>query len=244
MLAEGHSELTLVGGTHNPLAPPYEFFALAYLPLLHRLGLHASVELVRRGFFPAGGGELRVAVSPATELHDFELLERGAAVRHEVQVICAKLPENVAHREIGTLKARLNWKKEQFRIEEDTTSRGAGNAVLIVLEYQHVTEVVVSFGQRGKRAEQVAEEAAEETLAYLDSTAPVGPHLADQLLLPLGIAASCGHICRFRTLPLTQHSLTHIDILQRFLDLQIANKDQEDGSVLIELRPSESGTAA
>lgn len=238
MLAEGHSELTLVGGTHNPLAPPYEFFALAYLPLLHRLGLHASVELVRRGFFPVGHGELRIAVSPATELRDFELLDRGDLLRQGVQVIVAKLPESVAHREVGTLKAKLGWKKEHFKILEDTTSRGPGNAVLVVLEYQNVTEVIVSFGERGKRAEQVAQEAGDETLAYLDSTAPVGPHLADQLLLPLGIAASRGHTGRFRTLPLTQHSLTHIEILQRFLDVQIETHEQEDASVLIELKPT------
>jgi RNA 3'-terminal phosphate cyclase (ATP) len=238
MLADGHSELTLVGGTHNPLAPPYEFFALAYLPLLHRLGLHAKVELVRRGFFPVGGGELRVAVSAATELRDFELLERGEVVQHGARVIVAKLREGIAEREIETLRSKLNWKKELFRIEQDTTSRGPGNAVLVVLEYQQVTEVVVSFGERGKRAEQVALDAAEETLAYLASTAPVGPHLADQLLLPLAVAASRGHTCRFRTLPLTQHSLTHIDIVQRFLDLQIETRVQEDASVLVELKPA------
>lgn len=237
MLAEGHSELTLVGGTHNPLAPPYEFFALAYLPQLHRLGLHASVELVRRGFFPVGGGELRVAVSPATELRDFELLESGELLKQEVQVIVARLPESVAQREVGALKARLGWKKESFKIVEDTTSRGPGNAVLVVLELQNVTEVIVSFGERGKRAEQVAQEAAEETLAYLKSTAPVGPHLADQLLLPLGIAASRGRTGRFRTMPLTQHSLTHIEILQRFLEVEITTQDQDDGSVMIQLGP-------
>jgi RNA 3'-terminal phosphate cyclase (ATP) len=244
MLAEGHSELTLVGGTHNPLAPPYEFFALAYLPLLHRLGLHASVELVRRGFYPAGGGELRVAVSPATELCDFELLDRGDAMRHEARVIVAKLPEGIAGRELDTLKSKLGWKKESLKIEEDRTSRVPGNAVLVVLEYQHVTEVIVSFGERGKRAEQVAQEAAEDTLAYLDSTASVGPHLADQLLLPLGIAASRGHTCRFHTMPLTQHSLTHMEILQRFLDLQITTQESDDNSVVIELSPSVAGTAA
>jgi RNA 3'-terminal phosphate cyclase (ATP) len=237
MLAEGHSELTLVGGTHNPLAPPYEFFALAYLPLLHHLGLHASVDLVRRGFYPAGGGELRVAISPATELSDFELLERGDLLRQEARVIVAKLPEGIAERELETLKAKLGWKKESLKIEEDRTSRGPGNAVLVVLEYQNVTEVIVSFGERGKRAEQVAQEAAEETLAYLDSTAPVGPHLADQLLLPLGIAASRGHTCRFRTMPLTQHSLTHIEILQRFLEIEIDTRDHDEGGVLIQVGP-------
>jgi RNA 3'-terminal phosphate cyclase (ATP) len=107
----------------------------------------------------------------------------------------------------------------------------------VVLEYQHVTEVIVSFGERGKRAEQVAQEAAEEALAYLDCTAPVGPHLADQLLLPLGIAASRGHTCRFRTMPLTQHSLTHIEILQRFLDVQIETHNHDEGGVLIRVQP-------
>lgn len=236
MLAEGHAELTLVGGTHNPLAPPYEFFALAYLPLLHRLGLHASVDLVRRGFFPAGGGELRVAISPATKLHDFSLLERGAPIRQEARAIVAKLPDTIAQRELDTLQGKLGWKKETLKVEEDRTSRGPGNVVLVVLEYEQVTEVIVSFGARGKRAEQVAEDAADEARDYLASTAPVGPHLADQLLLPLGIAASRGRTGRFRTMPLTQHSLTHVDILQRFLDIVIETSEQEDSSVVIELR--------
>jgi RNA 3'-terminal phosphate cyclase (ATP) len=238
MLAEGHSELALGGGTHNPLAPPYEFFVHAYLPLLAQMGLHATVELVRRGFYPAGGGELRAAASPAEELRDFELRERGAELRHSARIIVAKLPESVGQRESGVLKSKLCWKKEAVTIEEDHTSRGPGNAVLVMLEYERVTEVVVSFGEKGKRAEQVADEAAEETLAYLASTAPVGPHLADQLLLPLGIAAARGHRGRFRTLPLTQHSLTHIDILQRFLDIAIVTKSEDDGSVTLEVGPS------
>lgn len=238
MLADGHSEVTLSGGTHNPLAPPYEFFADAYLPLLARMGLSAKVELVRRGFYPAGGGQLRVAISPAAELQDFTLLERGQPLRKEARVIVAKLPENVAEREAGTLRARLGWKEQAVQIEQDTTSRGPGNAVLITLAFENVTEVIVSFGQRGKRAEQVAEEAAAECLAYLESTAPVGPHLADQLLLPLGIAAARGRTSRFRTMPLTQHSLTHIDILKRFLPVAINHEQADDGTVTATLGPA------
>lgn len=237
LLAEGHSELTLHGGTHNPLAPPYEFFHQAYLPLLHRMGLDADVELVQRGFYPVGGGELRATIAPVGEMSDFSLLERGKEIDHTACVLVAKLHESVARREVDTLKAQLGWKKEQIRVEVDSTSRGPGNAVLVTLRFENVAEVVVSFGARGKRAEQVATEAAEETLAYLASTAPVGLHLADQLLLPLGIAASRGHRGEFRTLPLTQHSLTHIDILQRFLEIAVQTREQEDGSVLVAIGP-------
>jgi RNA 3'-terminal phosphate cyclase (ATP) len=51
---------------------------------------------------------------------------------------------------------------------------------------------------------------------------PVGKYLADQLLLPLGIAAwRYGVKSQFLTLPLTPHSTTHVDVLRTFLDVPI-----------------------
>jgi RNA 3'-terminal phosphate cyclase (ATP) len=55
LLAEGESTLTLEGGTHNPMAPPVDFLENAYLPLVNRLGPRVKVQLVRPGFYPAGG---------------------------------------------------------------------------------------------------------------------------------------------------------------------------------------------
>jgi RNA 3'-terminal phosphate cyclase (ATP) len=240
LLANGHSEVTVVGGTHNPLAPPYEFLEQAYLPQLQRMGLSATVELVKRGFYPAGGGELRASISPAQEVHGLSLRERGPLQRHEAWALLAQLPASVGQREIDTLRTALGWRLEQFRLEYDRTARSPGNAVLIALRYAELTELVVSIGARGKRAEQVAAEAAAEAAIYLESTAPVGIHLADQLLLPLGLAASRGERSEFRTLPLTQHSLTHIDILQRFLTIAIDVHAEADGSVRVTLGPSPS----
>ena len=59
MLARGGSTLELLGGTHNPFAPPYDFLAQAYLPLLRRMGVIVEPRLVRPGFYPAGGGSFR-----------------------------------------------------------------------------------------------------------------------------------------------------------------------------------------
>ena len=51
MLASKPSSLTLEGGTHNPVAPPYDFVNRAYVPLLNRIGAHVSTELLMAGFF-------------------------------------------------------------------------------------------------------------------------------------------------------------------------------------------------
>ncbi len=64
--------------------------------------------------------------------------------------------------------------------------------MVIELETEHVTEVFTAFGQLGVRAEDVAKEVLRQAEEYLAAGVPVGTHLADQLLLPLGIGAYFG----------------------------------------------------
>jgi RNA 3'-terminal phosphate cyclase (ATP) len=85
-----------------------------------------------------------------------------------------------------------------------------------------VTEVFTAFGEKGVRAEQVGARAWEAAARYLEAGVPVGEHLADQLLLPLGIGAHQGAGGgAFRTLALSSHSTTHIAVLRQFLDVDV-----------------------
>src|SRR5277367_281638 len=65
LAASGPSQILLEGGTHNPMAPPFEFLDRAFLPLIARMGPRVTATLEARGFYPAGGGRLRVSVEPA-----------------------------------------------------------------------------------------------------------------------------------------------------------------------------------
>ena len=75
-----------------------------------------------------------------------------------------------------------------------------------------------AVGERGKPAEAVADEAADEALAYRDAGCPVDPHMVDQLVLPLAFAAGPSE---FRTSKITQHLLTNVDVIRRFVDRPI-----------------------
>ena len=52
LTASGASTLTLEGGPHNPLAPPFDFLARSFMPLVHRMGPPVELELRRPDFFP------------------------------------------------------------------------------------------------------------------------------------------------------------------------------------------------
>ena len=233
LLAEGESNLTLEGGTHNPFAPPVDFLEKAYLPLVNRLGPQVEVQFVRPGFYPAGGGQFTVRVQPTQQLGRLELVHRGQIVAQRVRAMVANLPRHIAERECRTIVRETGWNKS-FSIEEVKGSRGPGNVVMIELEAEHVTEVFTGFGQRGVPAEDVAMQALREAEEYLAADVPVGTHLADQLLLPLGIGAYLGSGGgMFRTMELSLHSTTHLEILRRFLEIDIQVDREDNGNCLV-----------
>src|SRR5207253_8183484 len=173
------------GGTHNPAAPPFDFIEHAYAPLLRRLGADVSLELVRPGFFPAGGGKVRVTIAPAKELGHLMLEERGEIVQRRARAVVANLPWSIAQREARAVAEALGWPEDCAEAHTLSGSIGPGNAVSVSVVAEHVTEFFTAFGARGVPAEKVAHDAAKEARRYIDSGAAVGEHLADQLLLPL-----------------------------------------------------------
>ena len=130
--------------------------------------------------------------------------------------------------------------RRRSAIDEVKGSRGPGNVVMIELEAEHVTEVFTGFGQRGVRAEDVAMQALREAEEYLAADVPVGTHLADQLMLPLGIGAYLGSGGgMFRTMELSLHSTTHLEILRRFLEIDVQVDGEDNGNCLVRFGSAE-----
>ncbi len=210
--ADRPSRLTVIGGTHNPLAPPFEHFAEAYLPLLERMGAPVTARMARAGYYPRGGGVVTVEVHPA-RLRPLDLLERGPlqSLRGEARV--AALPRHIAEREARVLREGLELPEPAVTVLEQPHAWGPGNACLVRARSAEITEVFTGIGERGVPAETVAQRVVEEARRYLDAGVPVGEHLADQIMIPLALAGGG----RYLTLPLSGHSLTNRRVIETFL---------------------------
>ena len=217
MIASAPSMLTLEGGTHNVHAPPFEFIEKTFLPLVNRMGPHVVAELKRYGFYPPGGGKFDVLIEPSAVHHRLDLLERGQIRAQRARALVVNLPSSIAERELAVIGPKMGWSEEQLQLETSTNAHSPGNVVTIEIESHDLTEVFTGMGQRGVRAEVVAETVAEEALQYLAIEAPVGEHLADQLLIPLALTGGGS----FTTGPLSLHTTTNIEIIKKFLDVEI-----------------------
>jgi RNA 3'-terminal phosphate cyclase (ATP) len=127
----------------------------------------------------------------------------------------SNLPRRIGVRELETVRAGLELDRRAGRID-DVRSPGPGNAVWIAARAAALTEVFTAFGQKGVTAEAVAGAAVAELVAWRDRGAPVGEHLADQLLVPLALAGGGA----FRTGPPSLHATTNAQLIERFLPVR------------------------
>jgi len=231
IVASGPSEILLEGGTHNPAAPPFDFLAGSFLPLLNRMGPSVKASLERSGFYPAGGGRMRVKVTPSGKLEPLHLLQRGGVDVCTARAIIARLPHSIAEREIAVVKDKLAWGDENLKVVETPDSSGPGNVLVLTVASEHVTEVFTGFGEMGVSAETVAGRAVKEVQEYLASGVPVGRHLADQLLLPMALAGGG----TFLTLSPTAHTTTNIEVLRYFLDLDVTVKQNDEKTWVVSI---------
>ena len=229
MLADKPSRLRLEGGTHNMQAPPFEFIERCFLPIVNRMGPRVSARLIRHGFYPAGGGCVEVEIDPAAKLEPVELAERGALLGADGEAVIAGLPGEIAVREAAAVRKVLGWDEDRIRIRQLPQEVGPGNIVMLEARFEHVTEISSGFGKLGVSAETVGQHAARRLAGFLESTAAVGPYLADQLLLPMALA---GGGC-FTTVKPSQHALTAADIIGRFLPIRVRIDEKEGGRHLV-----------
>ncbi len=230
VLAKQPSQLLLRGGTHNPMAPSVGFLQHMAPYFSGQSQALFSMNLQRHGFYPAGGGEVHVQVHPPAQgLAAIDLMQRGEAVEAWAEALHSGIPKNVAERELGVLQHGLGWPQAQLRNRALRGNEGPGNALQVVLKYEHITEVVTGYGQKGVSAEEVARRVLDEVKGFIACQAPVGEHLADQLMIPMALATLQGRPGQFWTTCLSEHTRTNARVIEAFLPIRFEMAPHGDG---------------
>jgi RNA 3'-terminal phosphate cyclase (ATP) len=213
------SELSITGGTHVTTSPCFHFLDVTWRRYLEQLGLKVSVRMVRPGFYPRGGGEIVAHVQPG-QPRGISLADHGQLTTAQGFSAVAGLPEDIARRQARRATTRLKAAGLKVHLVEESWPGGPGTVLAVWLNTSPVPTLFFGLGARGKRAEEVADEAVDQALEFLESAPDKGvdAHSADQLVLPLALAEGPSTLA---VAEVTQHLLTNIDVIRRFLDRDI-----------------------
>ena len=212
------SQVSITGGTHVPWSPPYHYLEWQWIPWMARIGYPGTVELHQCGYYPAGGGRLSCAILPAESIEPLQVTERSKLIQIRGISAASNLPRDIPNRQRLRFVSKLGPSYPLNDIRSAVLSgQGKGTFLTVLLEFEKTTACFTSLGEKGKRAEIVADELIKQVEEYLNTPGCVDAYLPDQLLIPLSFANGYSSI---QTPKITLHLITNAEIIQQFLPVR------------------------
>ncbi|MEF8757442.1 MAG: RNA 3'-terminal phosphate cyclase [Halobacteriales archaeon] len=209
--------VTATGGTDVKWSPTMAYFRRVKLPLLREYGLQAAVEVDRRGFYPAGGGEATLWLAPSA-IDPIDLTDRGTptAARVDSTATIDLADASVAERQADAVVEGLDGNDlPELPVVERTVrsvdADSAGSAVLLRIDTETGVAGFDALGEKGKPAEDVGRAAADAARDFLATDAAVDRHMGDQLAVFVALAGG-----RVRIPAAPDHLRTSVDLLLAF----------------------------
>lgn len=232
--AREESKVILKGGTHVPWSPSVDYLKEVFLNSLKVMGLIGELEAEIWGWYPLGGGLTKAKIIPVSYLRSLDLTHRGILKELRILSAVSNLPVSIAERQLNQVRSRIVKAGLTGRFELfQAPSTGKGSFVFIAAEFEDVTVGFSALGERGKSSERVADEAVDQFLHHLISTAAVDSHLADQLVLYMALSRGKSSLTVSKV---SQHLLTNISVIQSFLPVkfQLKGNLEQEGYVEVE----------
>jgi RNA 3'-terminal phosphate cyclase (GTP) len=254
--ADRTTKIRLTGGSDTKWSMPVDYLKEVLLPQLRRYCESVELKVLKRGYYPAGGGVVEIAIKPKYKLSGYfnfdgflaafrkdapkiNLLEQGKLMMIKGVSHASKNLESkkVAERQADAAKQLLASYKVPVDIAMeycDTLSAGSGITLWAMfsrdrVETDPLNPIVLGadgLGERGKSAEQVGIEAAKGIVEQIDSGAPVDEHLVDNLIPWMALASGS----KIKAAKLTKHALTNIYVVEKFLG-KIFKVDEQEKTI-------------
>jgi RNA 3'-terminal phosphate cyclase (ATP) len=228
-----NSKITVLGGTHVPWSPPFNYLKEVFVTMVKKIGCNIELEIKKWGWYPKGGGEVVCTIEPTSKFYPLELTERGRLLHFSGTSVVSNLPMSIAERQRNHALKFLQAKGYSAEISlYQAPSIGQGTFFFLKAEFENSITGFSSLGEIGKRAEKVAEEACEDFLRFMQTAGAVDPHLADQLVPYLALAEGQSI---FTVSKITPHLLTNIWVVKQFLkrDILVEGKEGGEGKITI-----------
>lgn len=228
-------EVNVTGGTNIMWTPPIDSYQQVLYPLMSKMGIKASVEIIKRGFFPDGGGQVRAIFEPVRNIRPLILTTLGKLKKISgvfcVQHLPTKIGEQMAEGCYSVLGEFCNVEIENCFPHGD--SKGA--CISLVAEYENGFLGSNTITIRGRSAIQSGVDVATDLLHIIKSSSTLDVHTADQLLPYMAMANG---ISMFSISKISRHLLSQMNILETFLNVKF-NVEKKGGLYFFTVIPGE-----
>ncbi|UCG95879.1 MAG: RNA 3'-terminal phosphate cyclase [archaeon] len=219
--ANQDSEINLTGGTNVLWSPTTDFFRHVFCSFIDRMGVNIRMDVRKHGFYPRGGGKVRLRIQPNTKLKTLSLTRRGRMERIDIWSISSKdlKEKRVAERQLEAFREVLRVKGHEHLVYVDALS--TGTSVHAHAHYSNTKLGADFLGERGKPAEKIGRECALLLKGQMDSGACLDKWMADQILPYMALAGGD----RIYVAEVTDHCRSNMWVIEKFLPVKFTTEE-------------------
>jgi len=220
--------LRVTGGSDTKWSPSWDYFQYVFLPLVQKAGLPVKARLIRRGYYPKGGGEAELTIEPSRDVKPLQLDKKQEFSEVNGIIHLGNLPDHIGTRMKHVAIKTLIKKNLKASIEiEKTTSLSSGTGITLWVESEDTVLGSTVLGEKGLPAEEIGGNAAVELISEIEAGSTLDVHAFDQLLPYMGVARERGmSSCIVREL--SGHARTNIWLIKQFFNVEFESKMSGD----------------
>ena len=227
----------ITGGTDVKMSPTTDYLRFIVHNAYKTIGINFSLNILKRGYYPKGGGIIQADIGPCKNVSSFDLLNRRN-VEPKIASVCCNLPINVAERQISSALVRLERHGVRCSVYSCSheSSLSPGGSILVYSDSDFGPFIGGdSVGARDKSGEKVGEEAAQNFFESYDANIPIDRFLADMLVIPLSLTKGKS---RYRIGKVTEHLKTNLHVVSQIVGCKYQIEPAEKSYIVtIEGRP-------
>ena len=215
-LAPGSSRVEVTGGTHVPWSPSFHFLERHWAEAVRSLGLVCRLDLIKAGFYPPGGGEIRARITNWSEPRAACFEDRGALVALRGLSGQGRIKGDLAKRQRDGAQ-EVFWEQRRTEVDWqvlDVPAASPGCFLFVEAIFESGRAGFGFIGERGVSPERLGARAARRLLRFVEEeSGAVDPCLADQLAVPMALSRAGG---RVTTSEVTGHLESVVEVMKQF----------------------------
>ena len=197
--------LTIKGGTDALWSPTIDYTQYVLREAYSRMGINFSIKLIKRGYYPKGGGQIKLSVEPSN-VNAISLIERKTK---NVNLICSfsNLPSELIKKNIEGIVKQLTEKKfiVKSQINEENAIDSGATLLIFSVDQESIIGIDSIFDKKTERFDL-------DLQSFMENNLGVDERLADMLVLP---ASLTNNMTIFRVSNISKHLETNLFVTSK-----------------------------
>jgi len=175
-------KLTITGGTDVLWSPTIDYTQIVLKEAFARMGINFTINMIKRGYYPKGGGIIELEVTPSEKISPV-ILNKRKTKNVKLRCTFSKLPIELINKQVNDIERKLvenDFTVEKQVIEETALDSGA-SLMIDSIDNDSIIGLDSLFNKKSKRFNLDLEK-------FIQNKYSVDEHLADMLVLPASLA--------------------------------------------------------